>query len=210
MTAISVEAGYDRWASTYDDGANLTRDAASAKVRIWAPMFAEKDVLELGCGTGRNTAMLATLARTVDAVDFSDGMLAQAARRPECAGVRFVRQDITQRLTLDSETYDLVIESLVLEHVRDLVAVFEEVFRLLRSGGEFLGSELHPYRQRLGKQARFRPPGQDEEIPIAAYAHSIAEFVNCAIGVGFHVAHLAEDEDASGELRLLSFRLKKP
>jgi ubiquinone/menaquinone biosynthesis C-methylase UbiE len=207
---MPVEAAYDAWAQSYDAGVNLTRDAASAKIQAWIPLLRGRNLLELGCGTGKNTAALAALARRVDAVDFSSRMLAHAARRPECASVRFMRHDIASGLPLDSEHYDVVLESLVLEHIEQLTPVFSEAFRVLRSGGDFLGAELHPYRQRLGKQARFRAADGQSEILVTAYRHSISGFVNAAVAEGFDVVRLDEDEDPTGELRLFSFHFRKP
>jgi ubiquinone/menaquinone biosynthesis C-methylase UbiE len=206
---LSVADGYDRWAPTYDRVANSTRDAATNRLLNWASFFRGKDVLELGCGTGRNTALIAQWAASVAALDFSAGMLSEAARRPDCSGVRFLTHDVTTALPSETATHDVVLESLVLEHIRELAPVFSEVFRVLRPGGDFFGSELHPYQQSLGKQARFQPPGSTEEVLIEAHRHSDSEFVNVALAAGFHVLQLEEDEDPTGALRLFSFHFRK-
>jgi SAM-dependent methyltransferase len=63
-----------------------------------APLaVAGRDVLELGCGTGKNTGWLAEHARTVVGLDFSAGMLARARERVRAANVRFARHDVRQR-----------------------------------------------------------------------------------------------------------------
>ena len=46
-------------------------------------------VLDLGCGTGRHALWLAEAGATVTAVDFSEGMLSEARRKPGAAAVRF-------------------------------------------------------------------------------------------------------------------------
>ena len=76
-----VAAAYDRWAGQYDDAPNATRDLDAAVVRRTPLRVDGRDVLELGCGTGKNTAWLAARARQVLALDFSPGMLAAARRR---------------------------------------------------------------------------------------------------------------------------------
>ena len=207
---LPVVEGYDRWAATYDGVINATRDAAAAKVAGWAEDFRGRAVLELGCGTGRNTGEIARRAASVTALDLSEAMLSEAVRRAECAGVRFLQHDLTGGLPFPASGYDVVLESLVLEHMKDLGPLFGEVFRVLGPGGAFLGSELHPYRQQLGKQARFQPAGSTEELLIEAHSHSISEFVNTALDAGFQIAGLEEDEEPSGALRLFSFRFLKP
>src|SRR5947208_2365425 len=52
------------------------------------------DVLELACGPGTWTTMLADRAQTLTAVDGSPEMLAEAAGRPHGEHVRFVHADL--------------------------------------------------------------------------------------------------------------------
>lgn len=205
---ISVAEGYDVWASTYDEVANATRDAAMAKVRQWTAHFADKAVLEIGCGTGLNTEHLATHAAKVTAIDLSSGMLAVAARKFATAHVELLQADLRAGLPGGANTYDTVIEALVLEHVEDLTPVFAETFRVLRPGGVMLACELHPYRQLLGKQARFGIGGT--EVTIKAYRHSISDFANAATDAGFRISQMEEDADISGEPRLFSLIATKP
>ena len=51
-------------------------------------------MVEIGCGTGRNTEWLAERAASVLAVDFSEGMLQQAKSRVRSPRVRFQQHDI--------------------------------------------------------------------------------------------------------------------
>jgi ubiquinone/menaquinone biosynthesis C-methylase UbiE len=207
-TEISVAEGYDAWASTYDEVANRIRDEAMAKVRQWTSHFAGKTVLEIGCGTGLNTEHLAAHAARVTAIDFSEGMLAIAARRVVSPKVELRRHDLMTGLPGGPETYDTVLETLVLEHIEDLAPVFREAFRVLRPGGVLLTSELHPYQQAQGKQARFAAPGG--EVLIEAYGHTISDFANAAIGAGLRLVRLEEDADPAGEPRLFSLVAEKP
>lgn len=202
---LSVSEGYDQWAPSYDTVPNATRDAAAARVLAWSDRFQGRKVLELGCGTGRNTSLIARNAASVTGLDFSQGMLARARRRPGCRGVRFQHHDLTAGLPFAAAQYEVVLESLVLEHFEDLGGIFREVQRVLDVGGHFLGSELHPHRQLIGKQARFQIPGSADEVLIEAHQHTVSEFVNSALSAGFEVAQLDEDNDPSGAPRLFSF-----
>ena len=206
---ISVTDGYDAWAATYDEVANATRDAAAAKIRDWTPLFERRSVLEVGCGTGLNTEHLAAHATRVTAIDLSPGMLAVAAGRVAGAPhVKLLQADLRRALPGESGTYDVVVETLVLEHIADLEPVFAEAFRVLRSGGLMVTSELHPYRQLLGGQARFEVGGG--EVKIEAYRHTISDFANAAVDAGFRLTWMDEDTDPSGDPRLFSMIATKP
>ncbi|HEX5062517.1 MAG TPA: methyltransferase domain-containing protein, partial [Kofleriaceae bacterium] len=82
LAAQDTLAGYDRWAASYDAEPNALM-SATAWVLDRAPLgCADCDVLELGCGTGRNAQrVIAEGARSYTGLDGSQGMLAVAAQR---------------------------------------------------------------------------------------------------------------------------------
>ncbi|HLG80765.1 MAG TPA: class I SAM-dependent methyltransferase [Bradyrhizobium sp.] len=203
---LSASEAYDLWAATYDMVPNKTRDAAMAMVRAWTPHIAGRTVLEIGCGTGLNTEHLAQFASHVVGLDFSQGMLAVARQRLQGIPVDLRRHDLSIPLPLADASLDLVLESLVLEHIENLASLFREVARVLKPGGLLLASELHPYRQLLGRQARFVTgcEGKDE-VRIEAFGHTISELVNLAVSASLRIVELQETYDPSGEPRLFSF-----
>lgn len=203
----SVADAYDRWAATYDSDRNPTRDLDADVLRREGPQVASLDVLEIGCGTGKNTAWLAGRARSVIALDFSPGMLARAREQIRADNVRFIQHDVTRTWPLGDEMVDVVIGNLILEHVRDLGPVFAEAARVLRRGGRLFMCELHPDRQRLGGQAQFLDPATGAEVRVAAFGHTTAEFVNAGMAAGLavrHVGEFVEPTASSAAPRLLS------
>jgi ubiquinone/menaquinone biosynthesis C-methylase UbiE len=56
----------------------------------------------------------------VTAVDFSEGMLREARRKPGATAIRFLVHDLHEPLPFPDQTFDLVVSGLVLEHLRDL------------------------------------------------------------------------------------------
>ena len=209
----TVESAYDRWAEGYDSWPNPTRDLDAVVLRRQDLSLAGRDVLEIGCGTGKNTAWLGARARRVVAADLSAGMLARARRRVAPESVRYLRFDLTRRWPLAGACVDLVVDDLVLEHVENLGAVFTEACRVLRPGGELFVCELHPFRQLRGGQAQYPDPETGEPVLVPAYLHDVADYTNAALGAGFRVLHLGEwrDEGApKAELpRLLSLHFVK-
>jgi ubiquinone/menaquinone biosynthesis C-methylase UbiE len=195
MQKDEISSSYDAWSQTYEAVENATRDLAAASLRTKLLDLRGKDVLEIGCGTGLNTKYLAEHSRSVRALDFSAGMLAQARANIAAENVRFAEQDIRLAWAVADSSVDLIVCTLVLEHIEDLSHVFTEARRVLRVGGEFLLYELHPARQLTGGQAQFKN-GTEETVLIPAFLHNVSDYVNTAVAAGFNTVRL---EDLSDE-----------
>jgi malonyl-CoA O-methyltransferase len=187
-----VARAYDRWSRRYDDDDNATRDLDARVVRQSPLHLAGLRVLELGCGTGKNSQWLAGQARELVALDFSPGMLDVARRRVRAAHVRFVEHDITRPWPVETASCDVVVGNLVLEHVRDLGPIYAEAARALRPGGQLYFCELHPYRQLLGGQAHFEDAETNQIVPVTAFQHTVSEYVNGGLTAGFLLRVLGE------------------
>jgi ubiquinone/menaquinone biosynthesis C-methylase UbiE len=83
---MSVRESYSRWAATYDTDRNLTRDLDHDVTRATLEGGRFGSILEIGCGTGKNTALLARIGERVRAIDFSEGMIdrARESHRAAC------------------------------------------------------------------------------------------------------------------------------
>jgi malonyl-CoA O-methyltransferase len=196
-TSSDVAQAYDRWSRRYDDDHNATRDL-DARVVQRAPLHVGgASVLELGCGTGKNSQWLAANANELVALDFSPGMLDVARRRVRSGHVRFVEHDITRPWPVRASSIDLVVGNLVLEHVRDLAPIYAEAARVLRPGGQLFLCELHPYRQLRGSQAHFEDAETNQTVPVTAYPHTVSEYVNGGVAVGLVLRALGEHVEES-------------
>lgn len=187
-----IANAYDRWSEQYDRDPNATRDLDGVVLRRAGLRVRGRDVLEIGCGTGKNTAWLAAEASSVIAMDFSEGMLARARTRVTAPNVRFVAHDVRDSWPIAADSVDVVTCNLVLEHVRALSPIFDEAVRVLRSGGQLFISELHPFRQLLGGRARFTHERSGETTLVPAFRHSVGEFVNAGLAAGLQLRALGE------------------
>lgn len=89
--------------------------------------------LELGCGPGTWTALLARRAAAVTALDLSPEMLAQARVAVDQPNVQFVNGDAAR--FSDPEGYDLVLSVRVLEYIPEWAAIVHRLAELVRPGG---------------------------------------------------------------------------
>lgn len=187
---MNVESAYQLWAPSYDSVVNPTRDLDAAILRETLAGRRFHRLLEIGCGTGKNTEWLASFADELVAMDFSSAMMEQARRKAPQAHVRFVQADIQQPWPIDGEGFDLIVCNLVLEHVQELTPVFSHARRCLAAGGAFYVSELHPYKQYLGSQARFQLDGAEQRIP--AFTHHLSEFSSAGEAAGLRLMKVGE------------------
>ena len=197
---------YNSWAATYDAVENKTRDLERiACEQILSPVPFET-VIELGCGTGKNTGWLAEKARRVIAVDLSEEMQAVARDKVKSKNVSFEQADITKPWDFGGRRSDLLTCSLILEHVENLDFIFGEAFRHLTENGYFYVCELHPFRQYLGSRARFET--EEGEKVLDCYTHHVSDYVLAALANNFSVARLDEwfdENDRTTLPRLISF-----
>ena len=93
--------------------------------------------LDVGCGSGFMSLILAELGCDVSAVDFSRDMLDEAKRnaaRAGAASIEFVQADV-QRLAFEEGSFDMAVSRNVLWVLPDAAAAYAGAFRALRPGG---------------------------------------------------------------------------
>ena len=207
---MKVDEAYEIWSQTYDEDRNLTRDLDEQITRQTLNDCRCKSILEIGCGTGKNTAFLSQIGEQVQAIDFSAAMIEQARKKNTFDNVMFTVADITRPWPVEDHWADLVTCNLVLEHVEDLGFIFGEAARVLCEDGKLFVSELHPFRQYQGVQAHFKR--NDETIGIPAFVHHISDFLNAAATNNLALSVLKEwrhAEDENKPPRLISFCFAK-
>lgn len=207
---MDIQQAYTDWSATYDFDRNLTRDLDEIATSEMLAHLRCDSILEIGCGTGKNTALLAQLGRHVSAIDFSTGMIEKARAKLSADNVTFAVADITQPWPEKDQSKDLVVCNLVLEHIADLSHIFAQAFRVLIHGGRFFASELHPFRQYQGTQANFQR--NQETIQIPAFVHHISDFLDAGEANGLALAGVKEwwhPADQNKPPRLVSFVFQK-
>lgn len=99
-----------------------------------APAKRDRRVLEVGCGTGSNLAMLKEFGR-VDAIEPDSEARAVARRR---SGVSVEEGYLPCRVDLENGAYDIIVLLDVLEHIDDDVAALQALSAKLAEGGRLM------------------------------------------------------------------------
>jgi SAM-dependent methyltransferase len=122
--------------------------AAEALRRL--PVGSGDAVLDVATGPGPLAFLAARTARKVVAVDFSEGMIAQARARAEREGVNNVEPRVmnAQALDLADGTFDAAFCMFGFMFFPDRALAFRELFRVLRPGGRALVGTWTPIDRR--------------------------------------------------------------
>ncbi len=203
---MKIGDSYNSWAESYDSGENKTRDLEATVLRntFLNPHYG--NILELGCGTGKNTGWLSEKADFVTALDISSRMIAKAKEKIKAENVTFTEADLTHDWPVKPGWANLITSSLVLEHIQDLNFIFSEASRALKRNGKFYICELHPGKQYAGSSARFETNEGQEHRP-EAFVHHLSDYLNAAKDQNFKLLEVNEffyDRENEKVPRLLS------
>ena len=207
---MSIEKAYNIWANQYDTNENRTRDLDKKATIETLNKYDFKSVLELGCGTGKNTKWLLEKAKQIIGLDFSQEMLHKAQEKIVDKKVVFRRADLTENWKIDNDFADLITCSLTLEHIKNVHHIFNQANLKLKKNGLFFISELHPFKQYSGSKAKYETESGTKELEV--YIHHISEYIDQAKNNGLEFVEMKEwfDEDnENGIPRLISFVFKK-
>ena len=196
---VDVRSGYGEWVDTYEqtveDAMDIELLQSLREVR-WSG-----EAADLGCGTGRTAIWLREQGvAAIDGVDLTPEMLEVARSR----GVhrRLVEADVAAT-GLDDEAYDLVVTSLVDEHLADLRPLYAEAYRLAKPGGTYVLVGYHPHFIMAAGMPTHFDSASGEPVAIETHLHLLSEHTDAALGVGWELAELRERviDDAWLELK---------
>jgi SAM-dependent methyltransferase len=215
-------ARYDGLADWYDswNGPSATRNA-DAVLDLLGP--GEGLCLDLGCGTGLYSAILAATGRTIIGLDRSAGQLRIARSR-----ARHIVQADAGALPFSDATFAAVATLWISTDVDDFTAVLAEAARVLVPGGLLAFYGAHPCFNGPHTQAMddggilahptYRMAGWHQEAPwwgenirrrVGMRHHPLPELLNAFTGNGLVIEHVAEPGDRPVPVSL-AIRARKP
>lgn len=136
---------------------------------LFPPLYG-KSVLDLGCGYGWHCKFAQEQgASRILGIDLSGKMLEEARKRN--GGARIVyRVCGIEEYEYPEREWDCVVSNLALHYIENLEAVFQKVFRTLKSGGIFLLNMEHPvFTSGVGQDWLYSENGKIQCWPIDQY-----------------------------------------
>lgn len=137
----AIAEAFSKAAYCYDKHAQFQRDVGSLMLNSLPHDLRGLQILDIGCGTGYFSHILAERGATVIAADLSSAMLSQAKVRCGDAVYSYVQAD-AERLPFNDAQFDLVFSSLALQWCNDLSIPLRELQRVTKLGGEIHFSTL--------------------------------------------------------------------
>jgi len=167
------------------------------------PPVAGKRVLDAGCGPGVYAEWLTEHGADVVGVDVSPKML-RLARRRLGRGVPLHLADLDKPLDfIETETFDLILCSLVLDYVKNWQDLFDEFNRLLKGFGMLVFSSGHPFNDYLGHtETSYYGTALVEDnwtgfgiaVKVPYYRRSLSSMLTPLIRAGFTLERVLEPE----------------
>jgi ubiquinone/menaquinone biosynthesis C-methylase UbiE len=145
-----VRAAWDELASFWDQRmqarATWQRKLIQPSVERLLGLEQGERVLEIACGNGEFARRMSELGGQELAVDFSEGMLERA--RAHGGDVEYQYADAMDEQALlalgDPASFDAVVSNMAIMDMESIEPMAAASFRLLKPGGRFVFSTLHP------------------------------------------------------------------
>lgn len=238
--AAAWDANAALWAREIRAGADWTHDLFNRPMFLeFLPDLKGRQVIDLGCGEGRNTREFARRGARMTGVDISAAMLdvALEQERRGPLGIRYEIASSAELANFPDASFDFAVSTMALMGTPDFPAVAHAAFRVLRRGGGLFFSVIHPCFATSGSHWERNATGQivgrfvanywlDQPYPerwgfenappftIIYFPYRLEDYVNGLCEAGFRIAKMREprptEELASARPELQPQRVHAP
>ncbi len=182
----AVQETWDRIAAWWDervgDAGNDFHQVlvAPATERLLA-LQPNEVVLDVACGNGQFSRRMAELGAHVVATDFSATFVdrAKARSHPDAGHIEYLvldATDHTQLRALGSRRFDAAVCTMALMDMTAIYPLLAALSELLKSGGRFVFSVMHPCFNSLGTKMIVEEVNQDG-TPVPLFAIKVVEYL---------------------------------
>ena len=174
-----------------------------------------KRVLGLAAGGGQQMAILSALGAQCTLLDITEAQLEADRMVSEREGyeIQLVQGDMTDPFPFADASFDMVVNPISNHYIEEVDPVFEEVYRVLVSGGTFLAGldmgvfwAFEPDGNGIVHSLPYNPLKDRElrkqlffENEAYVFSHTLEEQIGGQLRAGFVLKEILEDADDDGE-----------
>lgn len=203
---VTTEAINDRYTSLSETSCCLSCGGA---INYAKPQIGET-CLDLGSGRGNDVIRLAEeVGKTgfVYGIDISEGMIAKATTnlaKFEVENAEILKAEL-ESLPFQNDKFDLVISNCTINHATDKLAVWSEVYRILKPKGRFVVSDIYATSP-IAEEYKNDPAAVAE---CWAGAVTRAEYLTILEKTGFNEIKIVEESEpySKGKAEVASFTI---
>lgn len=186
----------------------------------WLGNLNGKKVLGLAAGGGQQGPILAALGAQVTIIDFSDQQIIseKTVANREHYDIDVVQGDISQPLPFEDEYFDLILHPVSNVYIQNVQPIWQEVFRVLKSGGEILSGLdnginyiVDNSETKIVNHLPFNPLKNAEQMAQMLsenggiqFSHSIEEQIGGQLKAGLVLKDIYSDTNGVGNLHSLN------
>jgi ubiquinone/menaquinone biosynthesis C-methylase UbiE len=161
-----------------------------------------KNILDLGCGAGKDSIFYVQRGFTYSGVDASAEMCALAKQDKNVSDIR--NETFSQRMSFEDNKFGLVVSKYAMQTALNIEPIYEEVSRILDDRGYFIFLVVHPMRQFIEKKKKGKDYFKKElvksvifdgKITVEEASHTISEYLNYSFLSRFILVDLKEGYD---------------
>lgn len=181
---VAPRIGYREWAATYEASVPAILDI-SVLERIQSVGWPQtRACLDLACGTGRTgTWLLRRGVSSIDGIDLTPEMLIQAENKKI---YRRLHEGSVEDTGIADASCDLLVMSLVDEHLEHLDLAYREAGRLSARDGTFVVVGMHPFIFMSGMPTHFND-SQGQPKAIETHVHLFSDHFTAARTAGWRL-----------------------
>jgi 2-polyprenyl-3-methyl-5-hydroxy-6-metoxy-1,4-benzoquinol methylase len=160
------------WADQVRKGFDIYREVLNnpAIFEMIGPVVGKR-ILDIGCGEGHNTRILARAGAKVTGIDISPNMIAYAtaAEVTERLGIRYQTCSFSKMAGIKSRSFDMVVAFMSLMDGSDYKGAISEIHRVLKPWGQLVFSLTHPCFLTRGLTWTIDENGQATRLSVGDY-----------------------------------------
>lgn len=150
----------DYWNQYYESG-NAVQEPSKFAVFVSKYLKASKNILELGCGNGRDSLFFHQSGLNVTAIDASDRVISDLRKKNRDGNICFICDDFVCSSAIFAGQYDYCYSRFSLHAINEMQEeeVIHNVYRILKTGGLFfievrsIHDELYGKGEMVGRNA---------------------------------------------------------